>query len=251
MATSENLKDAAGNADPSPPSLPGTGTSSPAPTSAGNARRQAFLRSASIPTLEQSAAPRLKPRWLFAEGKGKGWATFGLGDSGRIEKGWGEWRGEVREGKVQAEHEQEQEGEGEKEGKHHFDLPPADPTQPLPSWRVPVGEDRLFEVDVRSSPPSSSSSSSSPTTPGMHPVFWRGPRVEVRRGEWFFESSRLAPCPAELSRELEEHYAKIGPWTSAYADELKASASIGAEGEVSVRAQVEEMDVCYSAPLQC
>lgn len=234
MATSENIKDVKGVAD-----VVTDGTSSPTPTSSAaassnNARRQAFLRSASVPTLE-STPPRLRPRWLHADGKT--WNPYGPGDSERIESGWQAWRDSDQKdaANVAAAFAAPQ-------------LPDADPTQPLPAWRVPVGEDRLFEVDVRSSPASSSpSSSSSPpaVTPGMHPVFWKGPRVEVRRGEWFFESTRLAPCQAELSQELEELYNQVRPWTSAYAEELKASASIGAEGEEKLICQLKSVKHSY------
>lgn len=215
---------------------------------AGNPQRQAFLRSASVPTLEKTA-PKLNPRWLYAEGKA--WAAFSPGDSRRIEEGNARWIEEEQEKKTG----QEEQGENKKKpstdenkteqqdtkakdqtgSKSDQYVPPmGDPTSPLPAWRVPVGQDKLYDVDLRSK-----------RSAKMFPVFWKGAAVDVRRGEWFFESSRIAPCEAALSQELEQLYESIKPWTSAYADELKASASIGAEGEEKLMCRLDSLKGSY------
>lgn len=210
--------------------LPATSGSSSetAQNSTTNPHRLAFLRSASVPTLDKTA-PRLVPRWVFAQGKT--WVPFGIADSTRLEES---------HQKVQATHDSTQDdtkpsNSDDAKSTSPPALPEPDATQPLPDWRVPVGEDHMLEVDLR------------PSTfpPKLHSVFWKSPPVDVRRGEWFFESSRLAPCEVELSRELSLLYARIQPWTAAYAEELKASASIGSEGEEKLKCPLNSLKGSY------
>ncbi|CAO1632985.1 unnamed protein product [Sympodiomycopsis kandeliae] len=204
------------------------------PTSGGKdstPQRSAFLRSASVPTLDK-AAPRLVPRWIFAQGKT--WVPFGIGDSKKLEESYNtEQQQRVKDDKQEEKQVSSTSGQ-EKQGISVDPLPEPDPTQPLPNWRVPVGEDHMLEVDLRN-----------PTRPNLHPVFWKSPPVDVRRGEWFFESSRLAPCETELSLELSQHYLNVQPWTSAYAEELKASASIGSEGEEKLKCHLKSLKGSY------
>ncbi|CAO1636174.1 unnamed protein product [Parajaminaea phylloscopi] len=189
---------------------------------ASNAQRQAFLRSASVPTLEKTA-PKLVPRWLHAEGKT--WTAFSPGDSQRLEDAH----------KTQSSEQTADPAPQENTKDAAYEAPEPDATvDSLPTWRVPVGQDRLFDVDLRRRGAAK-----------MSPVFWKGPALDVRRGEWFFESSRIAPCEAALSQELEDLYHAIRPWTSAYAEELKASASIGAEGEEKLMCRLKSLKGSY------
>lgn len=205
---------------------------------ATNPQRLAFLRSASVPTLD-THSPRLVPRWVFAEGKN--WVPFGIADSTRLEEGYQELHGGESGGgdgsKDPSDKGTATNGDTSPSTASPPSLPDADAATPLPTWRVPVGEDRMLEVDLR------------PTTttspPKLHSIFWKSPPVDVRRGEWFFESSRLAPCEIELSQELSQLYAQIQPWTAAYAEELKASASIGNEGEEKLKCKLKSLKGSY------
>ncbi|PWN18867.1 hypothetical protein BCV69DRAFT_284845 [Microstroma glucosiphilum] len=218
----------AGDDDDGTPTATVTASTSTS-TSTSAPARSAFLRSASIPTLDVRP-PKLTPRWLFAEGKY--WTAFGIADSARLEEALVKWKGEMaKEDRVE-----EPKEEAHKDNKSKptpLPLPEADPTQPLPSWRVPVGADRLYEVDLRPSPHL------------MHPVFWKAPSSHVRRGSWFFESSRIVPCDLELTAELTRLYEQIRPWTKAYAEELRISAGIGAEGEEKLKCPLASLKGSY------
>ncbi|CEL58527.1 putative phospholipase C1020,13c OS=Schizosaccharomyces pombe (strain 972 / ATCC 24843) GN=SPCC1020.13c PE=3 SV=1 [Rhizoctonia solani AG-1 IB] len=78
---------------------------------------------------------------------------------------------------------------------------------------VPVGTDKLFEINVR--------------TMRLYPVFWRapGPPIKVRRCVWMYDENRAVE-PA-LSRELEEAYHQIKPYLPSYPDEVQAALSAG------------------------
>jgi hypothetical protein len=200
-------------------------TSTP-PPSANNVRRQAFLRQASAPVID-SKKPTLVHRWLHAQENGKGWSTFGLRDSGHLEKAWLSFQ-ETEKGKSV-----EKQGSSSKstEKEEMMVMEPPDPDVPLPIWRVPVAEDRLFEVDLR--------------TFKLWPVFWKGKGSEVLRGSWFFDSSKISPCIKEVAKELEDLYHSIKPWLPSYADELKSAVSLGADAEQKLRAPMTSLKGSY------
>jgi hypothetical protein len=229
-------------------------TSSPAP-GGNNLRRQAFLRQASTPAIG-SKKPPLIPRWLHALETGKGWTTFGLRDSGNLEHSWKAFQNsdeakapntdagkqgpestatEAGPSATPGEKEQERREKGKdiapesKEAESLLEAP--DPDTPLPVWRVPVAEDRLFEVDLR--------------TFKLWPVFWKGKGCEVLRGSWFFDSSKISPCNDEVARELEDLYHSIKPWLPSYADELRSAVALGAEAEQKLRAPMASLKGSY------
>ncbi|CAD6941352.1 unnamed protein product [Tilletia controversa] len=232
--------------------------------SALHARRVAFLRQVSVPSLE-ARAPALVHRWLHTSGNGKEWSAFGATDSKALEVGWQEIVNdeELRQAVEEATRDREEKekakaaevkdaaskgqkasaskddsNDDSKEGSnddlkddqdsskrgpheavpHEFKLDPPDPFTDLPPWRVPVGEDHLYEVDLRSQK--------------LYPVFWKqGKASRVMRGTWFQESSKLSPLSTELAEELENYYQELQPWLPSYADELKSAVTIGADAE--------------------
>lgn len=110
-------------------------------------------------------------------------------------------------------------------------LEPPDPDEPLLVWRVPVGEDRLFEVDLR--------------TKKLWPVFWKGKGYDVFRATWFFDSSKSSPCDDKVAQEIENLYHSIQPWLPSYADELKLAVSLGSDAEVKLRAPLTSLKGTY------
>lgn len=67
------------------------------------------------------------------------------------------------------------------------------------SFKVPVNEDFLFDVDVEKRE--------------LAPAYWLGLIYDVRRGSWFYqEGSSLRPCDENLASQLEEGYLKLKPW---------------------------------------
>lgn len=232
-------------------------TSTPSPN-ASNVRRQAFLRQASTPVID-SKKPTLVPRWLHAQEIGKGWTTFGLQNSGHLETAWeafqkSEGQREMKEAKAGDEQRklksaaalaatdrepsatpgekvQESHDKGKVKANEEDLLEPPDPDTPLPVWRVPVAEDRLFEVDLR--------------TLKYWPVFWKGKGCEVLRGSWFFDSAKISPCTDEVGIELESLYHTIQPWLPSYADELKSAVAIGADAEQKLRAPMRSLKGSY------
>ncbi|WVQ75447.1 hypothetical protein IAR50_005072 [Cryptococcus sp. DSM 104548] len=87
---------------------------------------------------------------------------------------------------------------------------------------VPVSQDSLFEVSLR--------------TLSLHPVFWAhtGPRVAVLRGTWFL-TDETKPCCWELAEELEKAYLEIQPWQPSYQHELSTALSLGQAGEEKLK----------------
>ncbi|KAJ1500736.1 hypothetical protein HMI55_003752, partial [Coelomomyces lativittatus] len=65
---------------------------------------------------------------------------------------------------------------------------------------VPLGHDRLMEVDVDKGI--------------LYPIYWSGPMYEVRRSIWYClgAGTKWIPCDPSLNRQLEEGYLKIQPW---------------------------------------
>lgn len=84
------------------------------------------------------------------------------------------------------------------------------------TFKVPVNEDYLFDVDVERRE--------------LAPAYWLGPVYDVRRGTWFFEGrlnsvlcnehtlikttegATLRPCDENLATQLEEGYLKLKAW---------------------------------------
>ncbi|KKY24568.1 putative ddhd domain-containing protein [Phaeomoniella chlamydospora] len=66
------------------------------------------------------------------------------------------------------------------------------------SWKVPVNEDYLFDVDIKNYE--------------IEPAYWLGPAYEVRRGTWFYPENPPRPCDENLANQLEEGYLKVRPW---------------------------------------
>lgn len=78
------------------------------------------------------------------------------------------------------------------------------------SFRVPVNEDFLFDVDVDKRE--------------LAPAYWLGPIYDVRRGSWFYqEGSTQRPCDENLASQLEEGYLKVKPWRNALSPAQAAS----------------------------
>jgi hypothetical protein len=218
-------------------------TSTPSSNSS-NLRRQAFIRQASTPVID-SKKPALIYRWLQALETGKGWDTVGLRDNGRLEAAWASFQEEQKsatpaEGAkidtgpaaTPGEKAEEARENGDKKGQDEDVIwEPPDPDEPLPVWRVPVGEDRMFEVDLR--------------TRKLWPVFWKGKGCEMLRASWFFDSSKMSPCNNQVAQELEELYHTIQPWLPSYADELKSAVNIGAEAEEKLRSPLKSLKGTY------
>ncbi|KIM30120.1 hypothetical protein M408DRAFT_328513 [Serendipita vermifera MAFF 305830] len=78
---------------------------------------------------------------------------------------------------------------------------------------VPIGKERLFEVDVK--------------TMTMYPVFWKltGPPIMVRRVLWMYDSNR--PVDEPLAQQLEDAYQTIKPWKPSYQEEVSAALQVG------------------------
>ncbi|KAL9933171.1 hypothetical protein V8E36_007889 [Tilletia maclaganii] len=200
--------------------------------------------------MTHSRAPPLAHRWLHTSGNGKDWSAFGATDSRALERAWQHVRHdeELREAIEEAtrdrreKEQQQREREKEKAARNDsdnvsiqsnskpssvnqaepkefkFKLDPPDPFTPLPPWRVPVGQDHLYEVDLRSQK--------------LYPVFWKqGTGSKVMRGTWFTESSSLSPLDTQLADELESYYQELQPWLPSYADELRSAVTLGADAE--------------------
>jgi hypothetical protein len=98
-------------------------------------QRARFLRAASTPSLH-AAVPPLQHRWLHAaDAKASSWAAFGARDDRVLQRGW---ERSAEERKAWAESKDKDAAQ-----------PAPDPDRALESWRVPVAEDRLYEVDLR------------------------------------------------------------------------------------------------------
>ncbi|KAK0562158.1 hypothetical protein OC861_005461 [Tilletia horrida] len=210
-----------------------------------HAKRVAFFRQVSVPSLE-ARAPPLTHRWLHTSGNGKDWSAFGATDSNALENAWQrikddeELRQEIEDATADRSQsgsqntsgqssptKKESQSEPEKKADPKADpnpkpvelkMDPPDPFTPLPPWRVPVGEDHLYEVDLR--------------THKLFPVFWKQEKGStVMRGTWFTESNNLSPIATDLAEELEEYYHDLQPWLPSYADELKSAVTIGSDAE--------------------
>ncbi|KAI9725596.1 MAG: hypothetical protein M1828_003084 [Chrysothrix sp. TS-e1954] len=99
--------------------------------------------------------------------------------------------------------------------------------------KVPVNEDYLFDVDVKSRE--------------LGPAYWLGPIYEVRRGTWF-DGSSLKPVEENLAVQLEEGFLRTQPWKNAPPDSRSASRIRSESGsrdqtsETTVRNDVEQSD---------
>ncbi|RCK55507.1 hypothetical protein Cantr_03922 [Candida viswanathii] len=67
--------------------------------------------------------------------------------------------------------------------------------QKSPDSKIPVSEDKLFEADL--------------SCMEMFPIFWEGPRYEIRRGLWFTDK---VPLPTHESIEIDRGYDEIKPY---------------------------------------
>lgn len=110
-------------------------------------------------------------------------------------------------------------------------LSPPDPDVPLPTWRVPVMEDHLFEVDLRNM--------------RLWSVFWKTKPSEVMRARWFFDSPKISPCTDAVASELDSLYDSIQPWLSSYADELRSSVALGSDAEDKLKAPLTTLKGSY------
>lgn len=97
-------------------------------------------------------------------------------------------------------------------------------TSEVPSPRVPVNEDYLFDVDVRQRE--------------LAPAYWLGPVYTVRRGTWFYvDGTNAKPCDENLAFQLEEGYVKTRPWSLSPA---QRSASQTRKGNPTAEATITE-----------
>ncbi|KAN0064393.1 hypothetical protein ACQY0O_002591 [Thecaphora frezii] len=235
--------------EPQPPSQPAGSRNDPScsqtsrqPRHKSKDRRAAFIRQASLPlqhvhsstspdddTAAQSPqGPPLHTRWIHTLQTAKGWAAFGAKDSRRIEASWRALQasGTSSQGKDAATHSNQAKDDAATE------WPPLDPDQESPIWRVPVGQDKLYDVDLRELK--------------MAPVFWKEPKkLDVLRASWFYEANKLSPCSAQLAEELETKFAEIKPWLASYTDELKSSVSLGAEAEAKLKCTLTSIKNAY------
>lgn len=84
----------------------------------------------------------------------------------------------------------------------------------IPSPKVPVNEDYLFDVDIRRRE--------------LGPAYWIGPIYAVRRGTWFYvDGTNLKPCEENLAFQLEEGFVKTKPWLHAAAQRAALEAKKG------------------------
>ncbi|KXS09948.1 hypothetical protein M427DRAFT_38054 [Gonapodya prolifera JEL478] len=162
------------------------------------------------------------------------WLAFSARDNREIEARYQEWlahggreaeerRGRKREREREREREKEKAREKTAEGKDpttnvqddsELELAPigslaklsgvdaleTEVVQSSGRFKVAVGEDLLFEVDVEARE--------------MMPV--PGPVYEIRRGSWFYQnSSKMLPCDDNLAKQLEDGYLKFKPWLDA------------------------------------
>lgn len=85
-------------------------------------------------------------------------------------------------------------------------------------FKIPVNEDYLFEVDLKDRK--------------MYPVYWDGAVYEIRRGLWY--NSDGHPLREELSKELEQGYAKLRPFEKKLKNP-KSSKEVNVENEEGQR----------------
>lgn len=215
-------------------------TSTPPSSRSDTSRRQAFIRQASAPVID-SQKPALIHRWLHALENSKGWTTFGLRDNASLETAWIKYEAEGRDTKQKTDVDtgsnatpgEKLKGSEDLKGteKEEEFIEPPDPDTPLPVWRVPVADEKLFEVDLRKKK--------------LWPVFWKGKGLEVLRGSWFFDASKISPCNENVAQELEMLYNTIKPWLPSYTDELKSAVNLGAEAEAKLRAPLKSLKGTY------
>ncbi|KAG8888357.1 hypothetical protein FRB98_007932 [Tulasnella sp. 332] len=80
---------------------------------------------------------------------------------------------------------------------------------------IPVSNDKLFEVDVRSMQ--------------LRPVFWKTTvKIPVMRGQWMHDETR--PVEQPLAELLERAYQRVKPWKTSYSLELQTALEIGEGG---------------------
>jgi hypothetical protein len=112
---------------------------------------------------------------------------------------------------------------------------------------VPIGKERLFEVDVRTMTVCIYSYKKRfvlTVDAQMYPVFWKlsGPPIVVRRVLWMYDSVshvlamllgrpnytyKNRPVDEPLARQLEDAYQSIKPWKSSYQEEVLAALQVG------------------------
>ncbi|KAG9003236.1 hypothetical protein FRB93_011149 [Tulasnella sp. JGI-2019a] len=79
---------------------------------------------------------------------------------------------------------------------------------------IPVSNDKLFEVDVRSMQ--------------LKPVFWKTTgKIPVMRAQWMHDETR--PVEQPLGELLERAYQRVKPWKASYPVELQTALEIGEE----------------------
>ncbi|PWZ01978.1 hypothetical protein BCV70DRAFT_198262 [Testicularia cyperi] len=180
---------------------------------------------------EDDEGPSLHSRWLHALENGKGWISFSVRDSRRLEAAWQDWTHQ-KGGQMELPQHEEADGKiqlGEVKGDD--DWRALNPEDHVPSHRVPVGADMLYDADFEHLT--------------MTPVFWRGPKLQIYRSTWFFESNKLSPCASALAAELESQFQTLRPWLSSYTDELKSSVSLGAEAEDKLKCRLKSLKNSY------
>ncbi|KAF2011943.1 DDHD-domain-containing protein [Aaosphaeria arxii CBS 175.79] len=101
------------------------------------------------------------------------------------------------EAAFQNQYDEEDAKEARKEASAQSPSTPANAeSESLPTTKVPVNEDFLFDVEIE--------------TRELVPAYWLGPVYEVKRGSWFTQDG--APVDENLATQLEEGYLKIKPW---------------------------------------
>ncbi|EPQ27868.1 uncharacterized protein PFL1_04612 [Pseudozyma flocculosa PF-1] len=263
-----------------------------APKTKAKDRRAAFIRQASLPLQHQPAAktdgdnqdghdddpgsasqapandghvspgpPPLHTRWVHTLETAKGWKAFGARDSRRLEASW---RAMQQSGCSSGGPSDPDQTERDADDDEQWSA--LDPDDDAPVWRVPVGQDKLYDADLRQlkashdngplddalHAPSLTPHASHPSplpfrlAPQMAPVFWKDPKkLDVLRASWFYEANKLTPCVAALADELEAKFLEIQPWLSSYTDELKSSLSLGAEAEAKLKCPLKSIKNAY------
>lgn len=122
---------------------------------------------------------------------------------------------------------------GRTEGKPHHKANRSIPqlgSSEVPSPKVPVNEDYLFDVDIRQRE--------------LGPAYWLGPVYSVRRATWFYvDGTNLKPCDENLAFQLEEGFVKTRPWIFATLQRSASQtrkANTTADGTSSEKAKAAE-----------
>ncbi|KAJ3150475.1 hypothetical protein HDU86_006648 [Geranomyces michiganensis] len=143
------------------------------------------------------------------------WKTFSARDSANLEAAYQLTKGRQDGAATSTTHSTTNSSDNVNDTARHNTSPRS--LKGLPSSKVPVNEDQLFEADVERLE--------------THPVYWHGPTYDIRRGTWFYAAfgGSYLPCDENLSRQLEDGYRKFQPWaTSGGTSSSSAAASASA-----------------------